>query len=161
MMDKLEKIQRDYTLLIPEIRHLEYHERLKIMNLTSLQRRIDRYRIFYIRKILQGKVPECGINIRRDEKSRNGLMLEVPTKKNQHKLRTQSFQVRGPEIFNCLPPFLREIELCKDTYKQKLDNYLSLLDDIPRISAGSKLHSNNLDTVIMDCRTFCTPKGGL
>ena len=75
MMDKLEKVQKDFTNLIPEIRHLDYHERLKVMKITSLQRRIDRYRIFYVRKILQGLVPNCGISVRREETDRNGLML--------------------------------------------------------------------------------------
>ena len=147
-MDKLEKLQKDYTNLIPEIRHLEYSERLKVMKITSLQRRIDRYRIFYVRKILQGLVPDCGFTIRRNETDRNGLTILVPSKKNQNQLRAQSFQVRGLEIFKCLPMELRDIKLSKETYKIKLDNYLSLLDDTPRICTGSKIHSNSLDNVI-------------
>ena len=147
-MDKLEKLQKDYTNLIPEIRHLEYSETLNVMKITSLQRRIDRYRIFYVRKILQGLVPDCGFTIRRNVTDRNGLTISVPSKKNQNQLRAQSFQVRGPEIFNCLPMELRDIKLSKETYKIKLDNYLSLLDDTPRICAGSKIHSNSLDNVI-------------
>ena len=93
-------------------------------------------------------VPNCGITVRREETDRNGLILSVPSKKNQNQLRAQSFQVRGPEIFNCLPMELRNVKLGNETYKIKLDNYLSLLDDIPRICAGNKMHSNSLDNVI-------------
>ena len=61
-MDKLERLQYFYTGLIPELRNLTYEERLKKLKMSSLQRRYDRYRIFYIWKIGHGLVPNCGIN---------------------------------------------------------------------------------------------------
>ena len=55
-LDKLEKLQAYYTRLIPEIRELAYPDRLKALNLQSVQRRFDRYRITYTRKILKNLV---------------------------------------------------------------------------------------------------------
>ena len=48
LLDKIEKLQYDYTRLIPEIRNLNYEERLKKLGISSLQRRFERYKIFYI-----------------------------------------------------------------------------------------------------------------
>ena len=56
--------------------------------------------------------------------------------------------VRGPELFNCIPSYLRDTEVSMDTFKTKLDEFLSLIPDSPRIDAGSKLHSNELDFAI-------------
>ena len=108
-MDKLEKVQSDYTKLIPEIRNMSYKDRLSTMKMSSIQRRVDRYRILYTRKILLGKVPNPGIKIRNPESDRNGLMLEVQSKKDMILIRSQSFLVRGPETFNCLPKELRSL----------------------------------------------------
>ena len=114
-MDMLEKVQSDYTKLIPEIRNMCYKERLKIMKMSSIQRRIDRYRILYTRKILIGKVPNPGIKIRHPESNRNGLILETQSKKDMIPIRAQSFLVRGPETFNCLPKELRSLSGSMDT----------------------------------------------
>ena len=77
IMDKIEKVQYDYTCLIPEISHLSYSDRLKALHLTSMERRYDRYKIFYIRKILLGEVPNIGIHIRSQEYFRMSLKLET------------------------------------------------------------------------------------
>ena len=82
LMDALEKVQKDFTRLIPELRHLSYSDRLKKLRITSLQRRYDRYRILYTRKILMGLVPDVCIGIRKDASARNGLKFEIPSRKN-------------------------------------------------------------------------------
>ena len=64
-------------------------------------------------------------------------------------LRMNSFPIRGPELFNCLPADIRDINISQNTFKLKLDNYQALIPDRPRIGEGSKsFHSNKLDTVI-------------
>ena len=77
IMDKIEKIQYDFSKLIPEIKNDPYEIRLIKMNLTSMERRLDRYKIFYVQKMLRGIVPNIGINIRREEWEKNGLMIEM------------------------------------------------------------------------------------
>ena len=148
MLDKLEKILYDYTKYIPEICNLSYERRLKAMKLQSVQRRYDGYRILYTRKCALDLVPNCNIIIRRDATYRNGTMMEVPPLKGMSKLRRDCFMVRGPELFNCIPSYLRDTEVSIDTLKTKLDEFLSLIPDSPRIDVGSKLHSNELDFAI-------------
>ena len=75
MMDRIEKIQYDFTKMVPEIKNDPYELRLIKMNLTSMERRFDRYKIFYVQKISRGLVPNIGVNIRRNEWERNGLMI--------------------------------------------------------------------------------------
>ena len=79
---------------------------------------------------------------------RNGVTMEVPSHKGMSILRRDSFSVRGPELFNVIPKDLRDLKISMDNFKEKLDQFLSLLPDSPRIDAGSRLHSNELDTVI-------------
>ena len=77
-LDKLEKLQAYFTRLIPSIRSLTYVDRLKALKIQSIQRRFDRYKITYVRKILMKIVPNPGISQRTDESHRLGLTLEIP-----------------------------------------------------------------------------------
>ena len=123
MLDKIEKLQYDFTRLMPEIRNLPYEERLKKLGISSLQRRFERYKIFYIWKILQGQVPPCGITIRSEKYTRNGLKLNVNRTDNNRigKLRDQSFQYSAPKIWNSLPIFIRNLETdSKASFKNAL-----------------------------------------
>ena len=95
-------------------------------------------------------VPDVGIRIRKEASARNGLKFEIPSRKNQLKIRAESFQVRGPTLFNCLPESLRTMEGSMEAYKTKLDEFLSLLLDGPRLDEGSLMHCNELDTVIRE-----------
>ena len=60
------------------MRYLEYIDRLKKLGISLVKRRFDRYRIFYCLKILEGKVPNCGLEVSKDIDSRVGLKLAVP-----------------------------------------------------------------------------------
>ena len=150
LLDKLEKVLAYYSKLAPEIRHLDYEDRLKALKISSIQRRYDRYRVLYTRKSLMGIVPDLGFQVNHDVSHRNGLKIKIPSKIGMSLLRQNSFTVRGPEVFNSLPKDLREIDSSMEVYKNKLDAFLSLLNDSPRISHGSKHHSNNLDIVISE-----------
>ena len=147
LLDKLEKLIYDFSKLMPEVRHMSYEDRLKELKIQSAQRRYERYDILYIRKIMMGLVPNCGISVRRNYNVRNGVTLDIPNMKGMSKLRCDSFCVRGPKLFNSLPAVLRNMTCSMDTFKDNLDQYLSLLPDKPRIDEGCKLHSNSLDSV--------------
>ena len=52
---ELEKIQKSFTSKINGMEELDYHERLKKLNLYSLERRRERYLIIYGWQQLEGK----------------------------------------------------------------------------------------------------------
>ena len=103
-----------------------YWERLKILNLYSLQRRRERYAILYMWKILQGLVPNPGIEA--STNPRTGINLRLPKINNSspawvQSLRQGSFNYRGSQLYNCLPIHLRQINLEQSllSYKASLD----------------------------------------
>ena len=61
-LTRIEQLFKSYTKRIPEVRQLNYWERLKKLKMNSQQRRFERYRIIYIWKILEGLVPNPGVN---------------------------------------------------------------------------------------------------
>ena len=134
-LEKVEKVLRDYSRRIPGIRQLSYWERLKAMSMNSEQRRLERYKITYIWKIMQGSVPNCGLNWTKTEE-RRGRMCEVPKLKGGsavQKLRRQSFQMSGPKVWNALPRNLRNVENCSlEQFKELLDCFLSKVPDEPK-----------------------------
>jgi hypothetical protein len=60
-LDKIEKLLKNFTAKIPSLKLLPYWERLKCLRMNSEQRRLERYKVIYVWKILQGLVPNCGI----------------------------------------------------------------------------------------------------
>ena len=75
----LEKLKSDFFKKIPDLRGMNYWEGLTDMKMLSMQRRLERYRIIYIWKILEKCAPNCGISKLEDsESSRLGRRLEVP-----------------------------------------------------------------------------------
>ena len=150
-MDKLEKVLYNFTNLIPEIRDLSYSDRLRALNISSMQRRYDRYKNFYIKKILNKSVPNVGISIKNDTSHRNGLSLCVPSRKAL-KLRNNSFQSVGPRIFNLLPKDLRNHTGSMESFKKVYDDFLSMIPDVPRLDLGSRLYSNTLEHQLSNWR---------
>ena len=92
-LEKVEKVLRDFSRRVPGIRQLNYWERLKSMSMNSEQRRLERYKLIYIWKIMQGSVPNCGLSWTKIEE-RRGRICDVPKLKGGsvvQKLRRQNF----------------------------------------------------------------------
>ena len=103
-MQKIERLQQAYSKKIPEVSHLNYWERLKHLKIYSQERRMERYRILYAWKILEGISPNCGLVCLNSE--RRGRDIKIPSIKGKGKistLREASFQVHGAKLFNSLP----------------------------------------------------------
>ena len=105
--------------------------------MSSQERRMERYRILYIWKILEGKAPNCGI-ILAPENERLGRKCEIPKLKSRGRvaiqtLREQSFQVNGARLFNRMPKNIREIRRSQEDFKEALDSFLSRVPDQPRM----------------------------
>ena len=62
----IEKLQKDFLFKIPAIKDLNYWNQLKRLKMLSLQRRLERYRIICTWKILDGLVPNCGIEVKNE-----------------------------------------------------------------------------------------------
>ena len=100
---------------------------------------MERYRIIYIWKILEGYAPNCGVDIAQ-ENARLGRKCKIPNlAKNGRKaiqtLREQSFRVDGARLFNCLPKNIRGIYKDQDIFKFELDKFLSSIPDQPRVGS--------------------------
>ena len=138
-MLSIEKLFYDFTLRIPEVRLENYWKRLEILKMYSQERRMERYRVIYIWKILEGYAPNCGIEVALDN-ARLGRKCKIPQivqngRKAIQTLREQSFQTDGARLFNCLPKKLRQIKKDQDLFKFELDSFLSSIPDQPRVGS--------------------------
>ena len=94
---------------------------------------------FYIRKILEGYAPKCGVEVSL-ENARIGRKYKIPKlfqndRKAIQTLREQILQTGGARRFNCIPKKIREIEKDQDLLKFELDNFLSSIPDQPRVGS--------------------------
>lgn len=134
----LEAVQRSFTAKISEVKELNYWERLKSLDLFSLERRRERYTIIYVHKILTGSAvnnldlkfsihPRLGrlCNIR---KSHPRATTSVKT------LKENSFVSRGPKLYNSLPKYLRDTNYTShEKFKHALDKFLKTIPDQPKL----------------------------
>ena len=135
-LERLENLQRLYTKKIPEIRNLDYWQRLKVLQMLSQERRMERYRAIYVWKMIEGLVPNCGLEVTASE--RRGREIMVPQSKGSQRIqsmRDRSFQVNGARIFNSLPKSVRNLTRTSiEDFKSKLDKYLETLPDEPKLT---------------------------
>ena len=137
----IERIQANFTkrIKINGNNEIDYWDRLKELNLYSIQRRFERYTIIYMWKILHGLVVNPGIEFHNEE-SRNGIISKIP--KYTIELREGSFMVKGPKLFNSISKELREFPCINRnnskysilTFKKKLDKYLKTIPDQPNMA---------------------------
>ena len=160
-IENIENLQRDFTRKITSVRNLNYWERIKTLKFKSQQRRLERYRILYVWKILEGKVPNCGLNVNQCE--RKGRLCVIPglvktSKKSVQTLREDSFQVNGPRLFNSIPAHIRGMTRCNiHDFKFKLDKFLETVPDEPRTknlvpSATNQINGNPSNSIIDQAR---------
>ena len=134
-LERLENLQRCFTKKIPEVKNLDYWQRLKKLKMLSQERRMERYRAIYVWKIIEGMVPNCGLDV--TDSDRRGREIAVPHFKGTQRIQTlreMSFQVNGARIFNSLPKAIRNLRrLSVVDFKSKLDEYLQTLPDEPKL----------------------------
>ena len=120
---------------------VDYWDRLKELQIFSLERRRERYMILYIYKIIIGLCPNPGFE---RIPYNNRTFYTVTPKQNRkaekwvQKLRSTSFFNVAPTLFNSLPLHLRDIKIPDtptkdhvDEYKTELDKYLWHIPDQP------------------------------
>jgi len=144
LMSKVEQLQRHFTYQIEGVKDLNYYERLKELNLYSLHRRAERYKIIYIWKILEGIVMNFTNPILSKINPRTGRMVQFPSlhKKRGHLQTVQynSFAFRAGRLFNSLPINIRNLmKVDTDLFKKHLDKYLITLPDTPPVLGYSSI----------------------
>jgi len=133
-LEKVEKVLRDFSRKIPELKGMNYWERLERLAMNSEQRRLERYQIIYVWKVIHGVAPNCGIKWTGCEE-RRGRMCEIRPNRGKslaQNLRRQSFQVAGPKLWNCLPKNVRNFRGNQIDFKETLDHFLSKVPDEPK-----------------------------
>ena len=145
-MRDLEAIQRAFTNRTSCPSHVtNYWERLKFLNIMSLQRRRERYVILHMWKILNRKTTN-DINISFYESSRYGLLARIPSlvvssSQKAKSLYDSSFAVVGPKLWNLVPKSIKLLN-SMNSFKSKLDKFLKEIPDCPPV-AGYTVQNNN------------------
>ena len=107
----IEPVQQHFTKKIRGFQHLSYYDRLKGLQLQSLQRRRERYIFIHMWKIQEGLSPN-DLQISFSEGSaRLGLAALPPLVKSSRaasqSLYANSFAVVGPKLWNILPASIK------------------------------------------------------
>ena len=136
-LNELESIQRNYTYNTDGMDSLDYWKRLKYMNIQSIQRRHEGYKVIYIWKIMNSLVPKC--NLYWTDNERRGKMVTIPSIKSKHcttvrNMRQSSLSVHGGGIFNMLPAYIRNFIGTLEEFKNVLDTFLECISDTPAIT---------------------------
>ena len=136
-LTRIENLFKTFTKRIPEVRELNYWERLQKLKMNSQQRRFERYRAIYIWKVLEGLVPNPGVLM--GELGPKGRLVKIPplcprSTARVRTLREASLNVHGARLFNSLPQSIRNMTNCDiSMFKEKLDIFLSKIPDQPKI----------------------------
>lgn len=149
---KLEGLLRTYTNYIQEVKHLNFWARLNKLNMNSIQRRMERYRIIYSWKMIEDVVPNFGIQYY--TRQRLGRFCRIPKINNSalcsiQTLKESSFTVKGPQLFNILPQHLRDLTNCSVLkFKTHLDTFLKLVPDEPRVSGYTQMCQGQTNSLL-------------
>ena len=155
-INELEKIQKTFTSKINGMEELDYHERLKELDMYSLERRRDRYFIIYGWQQIEG-VKENVLDLKTSwiGTSRRIISKRIPYQVEGKRLRradtTKVYNCparKVERIFNSIPASIRNLTgVTTDTFKLHLDKWLKTVPDLPRIGKYSRwvaAESNNV-----------------
>ena len=143
----IEQIQRHFTSRITGIRELNYWERLKVLNLKSLQRRREVIIITHIWKI-KYKIYPNSFNLKFKVFRRTGAekAILLPLPKVGSRLQTlheESFIIKSCKLWNVLPAHLTQIASLS-SFKHQLNKFISSLPDKPPIPGYPYTNNNSL-----------------
>ena len=109
-LKRMESILRSFSKYGCGLRDIPYYQRLKLMKLSSQERRVERYKILYMRKMICGMVPNLGCVVKEDSRQGKCLDLNRCNKGSDRvkNLRDKSLLVEGVRLYNCVPRNIRE-----------------------------------------------------
>ena len=131
---------------------VNYSDRLKKLKMFSLERCKERYAIIYMYKILIKYAPSVGLEHYPHRSSHIFRTKIIPDNRPIpswiKKACNSSFFVKGPLLYNCLPPSLRYKEIIDspnkahiERCKHRLDQFLAKIPDTPGTQSNSLLES--------------------
>ena len=144
---RLESVARHFTAKIDGMAGLDYWERLKSLHLYSQERRRERYRIIFLWKVAQGQVQ--GYPATFAQSDRRGRLMQLAPLRHEapaavKKAKESSLQVRGAQLFNCIPRELRDTFTgTADQFKAGLDKWLADVPDQPTIPGRQRAAVTN------------------
>ena len=99
----LESIQHRATKMVPELKDLDYEDRLRVMNLQSLYYRRDRGDMIECYKITHGKYDIDPILKADQDRSRRGHSFKLKASASTKEVRHHYFSLRVVQKWNSLP----------------------------------------------------------
>ena len=142
----LEGVQRRFTSKIHGIKHLCYWDRLKALNMMSLQRRRERFLIIYLWKIINSKV-QNDVNAIWRLCPRKGIVVSIPRMPSTvNKINTtidHFFTVKSGQLWNCLPKSVNTKQSL-ESFKGSLDSFLMGIPDCPPVLGYSTFNRNSI-----------------
>ena len=142
----LESIQRSVTARIDGLDQLTYFDRLKKLDLFSLQRRRERYDIIHLWKIQQGIITN-DLGLIFYETSRQGWKCRRNIIQSRHRklstIRHNSFPHRAAALFNTIPKSVKNTDSL-NVFKTRLDKYLKKVPDFPPVHGYVTRNHNSL-----------------
>jgi len=161
LINLLESIQSNFIKKIfspTRPQNSDYWDLLSHYKLYSMQRRRERYSIFYVWKVIHNLYPNPGLNLNhttQDHKcyQNEGISLDVHTRlgitAHHHPYSTKWLKDKSPlnnccYLYNCLPPKLRQpTPARKDPsfpqFKKAVDDWLVEVPDQPSCSGRPKI----------------------
>ena len=100
-MGAIEGPLRAFTPRMKGCNNMNYWQRLKHTGMNSCERRIERFKLLYMWKVIQGHVPSLGFSIQNDTRRGRMIITDKPTGKVRsiRTLKEKSLQIEGPRIF--------------------------------------------------------------
>ena len=153
----IEDVQKSFTRKIFLHGKEAYWDRLRSLNLYSLERRRERYRIIYMWKVLENLVPNLSNDhskVKTTTSLRNGRLCVVPSvcrtaSSRIQSLREGSFSVNGAQLFNSLPRNLRDMSNVElPVFKRKLDKFLATIPDEPLFPGYTEARRAELNSLL-------------
>ena len=160
-IDKIERIQKNFTSKIKGLEEKNYHERLRILKLYSLERRRERFLIINAWQQIEGK-KENVLKLETGKVGRRRCLKSsiIPTSIND-KYRTiiQNSTARQMErLFNALPYEIQNITNVEtDTFKKHLDDWLRTIPDTPKIDSYGASVPAASNSIVDQCMTKWLP----
>ena len=98
---------------------------------------MERYHCIYVYKMLNGLVPDLGLNIysgpdTRSDQTLHSRAIHASNSSVRTKL-CDSILVNGVKLFNTLPKWIRDIKCDLSLFKKELDRFLRQVPDQPEL----------------------------